>query len=128
LFKALKIVTLEPENIASYSSLDQLKLRDIIISEFTKSYHNKHVDSDNDEGNFKIYKRLNLRIAEMVEAIDANYKYPKSLACQMIEGALHQHFMRNHFKTLTEHKNDYDVYCFLKNILISVLKIKTISK
>ncbi len=128
LFKALKIVTLKPENISSYSSLNQLKLRDIIISEFTKSYHNKHVDSDNDEGNFKIYKRLNLRIAEMIEGINPEYNYPKSLACQMVEGALHQHFMRSHFKTITEHKDDSDVYYFLKNILISVLNIKTNSK
>jgi AcrR family transcriptional regulator len=124
LLKALKILTLKPENIPSYSSLDQLKLRDIIISEFTKSYHNKHVDSDNNEGKFRIYKRLNLRIAEMITLVSPNYAYPKSLASQIIEGATQQQFMRIHFPTLTEQKNDMDVYAFFKDIVINVLNIK----
>lgn len=128
LLKALKILTLKPENIPSYSSLNQLKLRDIIISEFTKSYHNKHVDSDNNEGNFKIYKRLNLRIAEMISMVEPNYSYPKSLASQIIEGATQQQFMRIHFPTLTEQKDDMDVYGFFKDIVINVLNIKTETK
>jgi len=128
LLKALKILTLKPENIPSYSSLNQLKLRNIIISEFTKSYHNKHVDSDNNEGNFRIYKRLNLRIAEMISMLMPTYKYPKSLASQIIEGATQQQFMRIHFPTLSEHKDDMDVYAFFKDIVSNVLNIKTETK
>ncbi len=128
LLKALKILTLKPENIPAYSSLNQLKLRDIIISEFTKSYHNKHVDTDNNEGNFKIYKRLNLRIAEMISLVKPSYAYPKSLASQIIEGATHQQFMRIHFPTLTEQKDDMDVYAFFKDIVVNVLNIKTEEK
>ena len=128
LLRALEILTLKPENIPSYSSLNQLKLRDIIISEFTKCYHNKHVDSDNNEGNFRIYKRLNLRIAEMISHVRPNYKFPKSLALQITEGATQQQFMRIHFPSITEHKSDSDVYAFFKNIVINVLNIKTDDK
>ena len=128
LLRALEIVTLKPQNIPSYSSLDQLKLRDIIISEFTKCYHNKHVDLDNNEGNFRIYKRLNLRIAEMISEVNPSYKYAKSLASQITEGATQHQFMRIHFPSITEHKSDSDVYAFFRDIVINVLNIKTDNK
>ena len=128
LLRALEIITLKPQNIPAYSSLNQLKLRDIIISEFTKCYHNKHVDSDNNEGNFRIYKRLNLRIAEMISMANPSYKYSKSLASQITEGATQQQFMRIHFPSITEHKSDTDVYAFFKDIMVNVLNIKTENK
>lgn len=124
LLKAIKILTLRPQNIAYYSNVNQLKLRDIVISEFTKSYHHKHVDSDNDDGNFKNYKRLVLRLVEMIEEAKPEYKYPKSLACQIVEGALQQYFMQRHFTTLVDNTEDQQVYLFFKNITTSVLNLK----
>jgi AcrR family transcriptional regulator len=124
LLKAIKVLTLTPQNIAYYSNLDQLKLRNIVISEFTKSYHHKHVDSDNDDGNFKIYKRLISRLVEMISEAKPDYKYPKSLACQIIEGALQQYFMQKHFTSLVDSTNDEQVYSFFKDITVNVLKIK----
>ena len=65
--KSFKNINLKAEkHIDSYSDYNQLMLRDIIIEEFTKSYHRKDVDNDNDEGNFKIYKRLILRLVDMI--------------------------------------------------------------
>jgi AcrR family transcriptional regulator len=124
LLKALKILTSRPQNIAYYCNLNQLKLRNIVISEFTKSYHHKHVDSDNDDGNFKNYKRLVLRLVEMIKEAKPEYEYPKSLACQIIEGALQQYFMQKHFTTLVDNKDDEQVYKFFKNITTSVLNLK----
>lgn len=124
LLKAIRILTLTPQNIACYSNLDQLKLRDIVISEFTKSYHHKHVDSDNDDGNFTNYKRLVLRFVEIIKEAKPNYEYPKSLACQIIEGALQQYFMQRHFTSLVDSTEDKQVYLFFKNITTSVLNLK----
>jgi hypothetical protein len=124
LLKAIKVLTLRPRNISYYSNLDQLKLRNIVISEFTKSYHHKHVDSDNDDGNFKNYKRLILRLVEMIKQANPDYLYPKSLACQIIEGALQQYFMQRHFRSLADSTDDEKVYSFFKDITINVLKLK----
>jgi AcrR family transcriptional regulator len=124
LLRAIKILTLRPQNIAYYSNVDQLKLRDIVISEFTKSYHHKHVDSDNDDGNFKNYKRLVLRLVEMIEEANPEYKFPKSLACQIVEGALQQNFMQKHFTSLVDKTDDEQIYLFFKDITISVLNLK----
>jgi len=123
--KAIEVLTLTPKNVSLYSNVDQLKLRHIIIAEFTKSYHHKHVDSDNDDGNFSIYKRLVLRLVEMIKAVSEDYEYPKSLATQIVEGALQQHFIQEHFKSLTDNNgDDLNVFGFFKDITKNVLQIK----
>ncbi len=119
LLKAIEILTLKPENIDSYSNYNQLKLRDIIIEEFTKSYHHKNID--NDEENFKIYKRLILRIVEMIHKVDPNYNFPKALACNIVEGALQQYYTQRHFKSLTDQKTENQVYDFFINLVSKVL-------
>ena len=121
LLKALKILTLKPKSIESYSDYNQLKLRDIIIEEFTKSYHRKNVDNDNEEGNFKIYKRLILRLVEMINEAEPNYKYPKALACHIVEGALQQYYVQRHFKSLSDHNTETQVYDFFKDMITKVL-------
>ncbi len=121
LIMALKILTLKPKGIDSYSDYNQMKLRDIIIEEFTKSYHHKDIDNDNDEGNFKIYKRLILRLVEMINKVDPAYNYPKALACQIVEGALQQYYMQRHFKSLTDRKTDTQVYEFFRDMISKVL-------
>lgn len=122
--KAIEVLTLTPKNVSLYSNVDQLKLRNIIIAEFTKSYHHKHVDSDNDDGNFSIYKRLVLRLVEMIKEVNNEYAYPKSLASQIVEGALQQYFIQEHFKSLTDHNDDKHVFGFFNDITRNVLQIK----
>lgn len=122
--KAIEVLTLTPKNVSLYTNVDQLKLRNIIIAEFTKSYHHKHVDSDNDDGNFSIYKRLVLRLVEMIKDVNTDYAYPKSLANQIVEGALQQYFIQEHFKTLTDNNDEQQVFGFFKDITRNVLQIK----
>ncbi|MBS3739664.1 TetR family transcriptional regulator [Mesohalobacter halotolerans] len=124
LLMAIKILTLKPKGIDSYSDFDQLKLRDIIIEEFTKSYHHKDIDSDNEDGNFKIYKRLILRIVEMINNVDPSYNFPKALACHIVEGALQQYYIQRHFKSLTDRKAETQVYKFYKDMILKVLNPK----
>ena len=123
LLKALKILTLKPENIDLYSNYDQLKLRDIIIEEFTKSYHRKEVNNNNEDGSLKIYKRLILRLVEIINAVDKNYDYPKALACHIIEGTLQQYYVQRHFKSLSDYDSENQVYNFFKDMITKVLKI-----
>ena len=73
-------------------------LNTIIIQEFTKSLHTKEVDEENREGYFLIYKRLINRIIKMVNEVNSDYPYAKSLVSSIVEGSLHQHFLMNHLK------------------------------
>ena len=64
----------------------------------------------------------------MISMANPSYAYPKSLASQIIEGATQQQFMQIHFPSLTEQKDDMDVYAFYKDIVVNVLNIKTETK
>ena len=56
---------------------------------------------ENKEGFFLIYKRVITRIVEMIEEVNPNYPFAKSLVSNIVEGALHQHFLQEHLKTIT---------------------------
>lgn len=123
LMKAIEIVTGTPENLSLSISIDQLALRDIVISEFTKAYHNKAVDDENKKGFFQVYKRLVFRLLEMIESLDPSYPYPRSLASSVIDGALHQHYLAMHFKNITDCNTAQKTCDFFKNIVTNQLNL-----
>lgn len=123
LMKAIDIVTGTPENLSLSLAIDQLALREIVISEFTKAYHNKAVDDENKKGFFRVYKQLVFRLVEMIQEVDATYAYPRSLASSVIDGALHQHYLALHFKNITDCDNEEKTCLFFKNVVSNQLKI-----
>lgn len=100
--KALEIVTKPTEIDSNFSHINEVLLNNIVINEYSKSYLTKEVDADNKEGYFVIYKRLVNRLSTMISAVDAEYTYPSSLASTVLEGSLHQHFLKDHFASLTD--------------------------
>jgi AcrR family transcriptional regulator len=119
--KAIAIVTETIEDDSKTKHINEAVLNKIIIEEFTKTLHNKHVDAENKEGFFLIYKQVNYRIEKMIMDVNPDYPYSKSLVSSIIEGALHQHFLKNHLKTITncnEKVNPADFYVHLiENLL-----------
>lgn len=102
LTRALQLVTEKVEDDSNTEYLDESLLNKIIISEFSKTFLTKEVDEENKEGFFLIYKRVINRMVEIVNAIDPDYPYAKSLISSIVEGALHQHFLKDHLKTITD--------------------------
>ncbi|MBP2830882.1 TetR/AcrR family transcriptional regulator [Aquimarina sp. U1-2] len=102
----IDIITRSIEEDSSFSHINEVLLNKIVINEYSKSYLTKEVDTDNKEGYFSIYKRLATRIKDMIIEVNSTYPYPASLASTIIEGALHQHFLKEHFPSLTncDHK------------------------
>ncbi|MGP1990910.1 TetR/AcrR family transcriptional regulator [Zobellia laminariae] len=100
--KALEIVTKPTEIDSNFSHINEVLLNNIVINEYSKSYLTKEVDADNKEGYFVIYKRLVNRLSTMISTVDAAYTYPSSLASTVLEGSLHQHFLKDHFASLTD--------------------------
>ena len=125
LYKAVEIVTKNPESISTQPHINLNNLRNIIIAEFTKSYHQKHVDEDNSEGNFSIYKRLVLRIAEMIQLVDSDFKFPKSLASTILDGSLHQFFISAHFKSISDTASNSEVFDFFNQMISRLLNRMT---
>jgi AcrR family transcriptional regulator len=119
--KAIAIVTETIEDDSKTEHINEGILNKIIIEEFTKTFHSKQVNEENKEGFFLIYKQVNYRIEKMILDVNPDYPYAKSLVSSIIEGSLHQHFLKNHLKTITncnENVNPSDFYIHLiENLL-----------
>lgn len=100
--KAIEILTQTVEQDVSFSHINEVLLSKIVINEYSKSYLTKEVDQENKDGYFIIYKRLVNRLYEMIVSLDSNYPYPSSLASTILEGSLHQYFLKEHFPMLTD--------------------------
>ncbi|MEM8999373.1 MAG: TetR/AcrR family transcriptional regulator [Bacteroidota bacterium] len=102
LAKAIEVVTKTVMQDNSFSHVNEVMLNKIVINESSKSFLTKEVDIENKEGYFTIYKRMVNRLKEMIQAVNGRYMYPSSLASTILEGAMHQHFLKNHFPGLTD--------------------------
>jgi Bacterial regulatory proteins, tetR family len=120
--KAIIIVTEKIEDDSNTTHINESILNQIIISEFTKTFQTKEVDEENKEGFFLIYKRVINRIVAIVQEINPEYLYSKSLVSTIIEGSLHQHFLRKHLKTITDCNDTINPSDFYINLVETVLK------
>jgi AcrR family transcriptional regulator len=110
------------ESDSDFSHIDEVKLNRIVINEYSKSFLRKEVDEANKEGYFFIYKRLITRVKEAIIAVDPDYKYPATLASTLIEGSLHQHFLKEHFQTITDCNEIITPTDFYTNLVFTSLK------
>jgi AcrR family transcriptional regulator len=119
--KAIKIVTQKVEDDQKTPHIDESILNKIIISEFTKTLLTKEVDEENNEGFFLVYKRVIYRLIEMIENANPKYPFAKTLASSIIEGTLHQNYLKNHFKTITNLSEKDCITDFYLDIVKKVL-------
>ncbi|MDN3676186.1 TetR/AcrR family transcriptional regulator [Flavobacterium paronense] len=120
--KAISIVTEKVEDDSKTEHINEAILNKIIIAEFSKTLHNKEVDEENKQGFFLIYKRVINRLVEMIEAYNPNYAFSKSLASSIVEGSLHQHFLKIHLKTITNSDEDNSPTNFYLHLIENTLK------
>ena len=122
--KAIEILTRTTEEDTAFSHINEVLLNKIVINEFSKSYLTKEVDDENKQGYFEIFKRLAVRLSEMISAVDKEYPYPASLASTILEGALYQHFLLDHFSSLTDCHEHTDPTKYFKHLVFNCLIIK----
>lgn len=121
--KGIEIVTRATKEDSNYSHINEINLNNIIINENSKSFLTKEVDLENKEGYFVIYKRIVLRIRDMIKEVKPNYEFPSSLASTIIEGGLHQHFLKVHFASITDCKSNISPTDFYTNLTLNTLKL-----
>ncbi len=120
--KAITIVTEKIEDDQTTEHINESILNKIIIAEFTKTLHTKEVDTENKEGFFLIYKRVINRIVAMINEVNPDYPFAKSLVSTIVEGALHQHFLQNHLKTITNCNETISPTDFYLNLVENTLR------
>ncbi len=121
LLKAIDIITADTVQDSTYEHVDEVLLNKILISEHSKSYLTKEVDRENKDGYFQVYKRLAGRIKDMIAALSPDYPYPSSLSSMIIDGALHQHYLKEHFKVITDCGEKVSPSEYFKDLINRVL-------
>lgn len=120
--KAITIVTEKIDDDLNTAHINESTLNKIIIVEFSKTLHCKEIDDDNKEGFFLVYKSIINRIVEIVNEVNPDYIYSKSLVSTIVEGSLHQHFLRDHLTTITNCDKNISPTDFYINLIATVLK------
>jgi len=120
--KAISIVTEKVEDDQKTIHINESVLNKIIIAEFTKTFHTKEVDLENKEGFYFIYIRVINRLTTIIKEVNPNYLYAKSLASSIVEGALHQHFLKDHMQSITDCNLSVSPTDFYFNLIENVLK------
>jgi hypothetical protein len=118
---AINILTRSVEKDTLTSHIDEACLNKVVVNEFSKSYLTKEVDKENKEGFFEVYNRLVLRLKAMILLVDKEYLYASSLASTVLEGALHQHFLKEHFPSLTECDNEITPTQYFTHLVNTIL-------
>lgn len=119
--KGLEVVAQENVLDFGFSHINEVLLHKIIISESSKSYLTKEVDSENKDGYFMIYKRLVKRISEMILEVDPSYEFPQSLASTAVESVLHQQFLKQHFLSITNCNDQVSPLQFVTDLVVNNL-------
>ncbi len=81
--------------------INEETLFQIIMKESSKTYHIASVDQENKYGFFRPYKELVGRITQIIEEINPNYKYSKSLASTLFDLVNNQIFFTQHLPKLS---------------------------
>ncbi len=121
LIQAIKVVTRTTKEDKAFSHINEILLNKIIINENSKSYLTKSVDSENKEGYFLPYKRVVGRFADIISEYNNTYEFPLSLASSITEGALHQHFIKQHFVSITNCDDTITPTKFYTNLILNTL-------
>lgn len=119
--KAIEVLTRTTKNDNTYTHINEVLLNTIVINENSKSYLTKDVDDDNKEGFFMPYKRVVKRFSELISEYQTDYDYPLSLASTVIQSALHQQFVKDHFKTISNFNKQHTPTQFFTDLVLNAL-------
>ena len=102
----------------SFTHINEVLLKQIIIAESVKAYHTKDVDNANEKGYFKVYKRVVQRVSDMVLELNPKFEFPRMLISTVIEGAHQQRYFALHLPMLTDIKEGKDTISDFYNQLV----------
>ncbi|WP_293896239.1 TetR/AcrR family transcriptional regulator [Flavobacterium sp.] len=120
--KAITVVTEKIVDDTETLHINEAILNKIIVAEFTKNLITKGVDAENKDGFFLVYKRVITRLVEIINEVNPEYSFAKSLASAVVEGALHQHFLKDHLKTITDCTSNDSVTEFYIDLIEKTLR------
>jgi AcrR family transcriptional regulator len=118
LTKAIILLTEDTSLEILEDHIKESTLKQIIMSNFVKTFNTSELE---DENFIKTYKRVVLLIAEIIKEVNPYYSYPENLSSSIVEGALHQNFLKQNFKTITNYSESVSPTDFFLNMVKAIL-------
>jgi hypothetical protein len=82
--------------------IDPVQLHQLVVNESLKGYLTKSVDLEHESGIFSQVYNFGERISLIIQEINPNYQYPKTLVSTVMESSLLQKFISMHLPGMTE--------------------------
>ena len=122
LIRAIDVIVRPVEVDDSISYVDEKQLSEIIITESVKAYHTKDVDSQNEKGYFRNYKKVVQRVSDIVLEVNPKYKFPHMLISTVIEGMHQQRYFAVHLPSLTDvNRGEDSIATFYNQLIFSAI-------
>lgn len=102
--RAIIAITETPKKDETFGFINEEELHHIIVQEYAKAFHTIDIDEENKNGYFAIYRRLVERLSNIILDVKPAYDYSLTLANTILQGALMQNFLHEHFKQLSDFK------------------------
>jgi AcrR family transcriptional regulator len=102
--------------------LDPESLRFIVVNESLKGYLTKEVDDEHESGIFSQVYKFSERIAAIINEINPDYRFPKTLVSTIMESSLMQSFNSQHLPGMIDSKpNIGDRYKFFHQLVTKAI-------
>lgn len=101
--------------------IDISKLHRIIVEQSPRVIHNKKVEACEKAGMFSNFKRLNSNIADLIIECDPEFKYPTTLATNVIKMSMDHKYYSEYICSLTEISNCSECLNQLEEMIIYFL-------
>lgn len=121
---ALQELTQPINEDASTPRIDETALYRVVVAESAKTFLHPDVDIENREGLFVSYKRLCRTVANLIVAINPEYRYPLALVSTVVESSHLQKFFAEHLPRLTEVRHveaDRSTTAFLTELVFKAI-------
>ena len=123
LSRSIQLLCKGIQNENNIPNNNKVLLNRIIVSESVKVYLTKDIDSENEKGYFKTYKRVVQRLSEFLLDINPDFKYPHMLVSTVIEGIHHQQFFSEHLPALTDvEEGQNSILTFYTNLVFKAIQ------
>ncbi|NBV08545.1 MAG: TetR/AcrR family transcriptional regulator [Flavobacteriia bacterium] len=125
--KAIHLLTSIPNPKKENLLMNEFLLKKIVINEASKVIQTKEVDNENKDGVFTLYKNVVFTVANMINEVSPDYRFPNMLVTSMIEGSSQQHFFAEHLPRLTNAEVEKDfVEVFYQELIFKTIQNDTI--
>ena len=123
LAKTIKTICDPVQSEQEHENYDLKLLYEIVIAESPKAYLTKEVDMENKNGLFENYKRICQRFSDIMEEINPNFRFARTLASTVIESANQQRYFAIHFPNLTDIDQEAaQLSMFFTDMVVTTLK------